>query len=193
MVTVAVPVIDYAGSFHIECPPNGVWAAIEQVDRFEGWWPWLSGLRVGGAGLKSGVVLHGIVSPPVPYRMCIDVELVSCRPPRAIDAAVHGDLRGSAHLRLRPEGSGTRAEVNWSVEMMQPTMRLACRVAHPLLQWGHDRVVDSTLKTFRQQVEPGATEEGHRSSNAQIGDASASSAASRLQGPARRPRCRGGP
>ncbi len=147
------PIIDYTGSFSLDLPPAEVWAAIERVDRFEAWWPWLSELTLDGAGLRTGAVLHGVVSPPVPYRMRIDVELLACTRPRAIDAMVGGDLRGPARLRLRREGSGTQADVQWSIEMMQLPMRLASRFGHPLLRWGHDRVVATTVKSFRRNVE----------------------------------------
>jgi hypothetical protein len=31
-------------------------------------------------------------------------------------------------------------------------MRIAARIAKPLLQWGHDRVVDATVDSFRRQL-----------------------------------------
>jgi len=37
--------------------------------------------------------------------------------------------------------------------MMQAPMRSVARFAHPLLRWGHDRVVDATVSSFRRQVE----------------------------------------
>jgi len=37
-------------------------------------------------------------------------------------------------------------------------MRSVARFAHPLLRWGHDRVVDATVASFRRQVE--GTSEG---------------------------------
>jgi hypothetical protein len=42
--------------------------------------------------------------------------------------------------------------VAWTVEMMQRPMRLADRMAHPLLQWGHDRVVEITVAGFRRRL-----------------------------------------
>lgn len=147
------PVIDYSASFHLGLPPGAVWTAIEHVERFEAWWPWLSGLSLDGGTLRTGAVLHGVVSPPVPYRMRIDVELLRCSRARAIDAMVDGDLRGPAHLRLRREGSGTRADVDWTIEMMQRPMRVASRFGYPLLRWGHDRVVAVTVGSFRRNVE----------------------------------------
>jgi hypothetical protein len=37
--------------------------------------------------------------------------------------------------------------------MMQRPMRLASRFGRPLLQWGHDRVVESTVDGFRHRLE----------------------------------------
>jgi hypothetical protein len=36
--------------------------------------------------------------------------------------------------------------------MMQRPMRIAARVAYPLLRWGHDRVVDATVDGLRRQL-----------------------------------------
>jgi hypothetical protein len=83
----------------------------------------------------------------------IDVELTECVPPRRIDAVVHGDLEGEATLEIRDAGAGSRVEVAWTVEMMQRSMRMASRFAHPLLQWGHDVVVGITVAGFRRRLE----------------------------------------
>jgi carbon monoxide dehydrogenase subunit G len=149
------PVIAYRGDHRFSVTPEEVWKAIENVDSFERWWSWLEEFRLEGDGLVAGAVLHGVVAPPVPYRMRVDVHLIRCDRPRAIDARIAGDLSGESELRLVPEGSGTHVAVGWTVEMMQRPMRLASRVAHPLLRWGHDRVVDMTVVGFRRNVERG--------------------------------------
>lgn len=142
----ALTVIDYSRAFRFAVSPGQMWDALSEPWRFATWWGWLSEFDVHGEGLHDGVVLSGVVSPPVPYRMRVVVNLERCEAPRAIDARVEGDLRGPAHLLLEPDGDGTRAQVDWTVEMMQLPMRLACRVAHPLFRWGHDRVVEMTLR-----------------------------------------------
>jgi hypothetical protein len=148
------PVIDYRGGFDFDVTPGELWLSIEHAEQFEGWWPWLQEFNLEGGKLRSGAVMHGIVTPPVPYRMRVDVELVACRRPTAIDAVVHGDLEGSASLRIRRSGlGGCTVEATWSVEMMQTPMRIASRFAHPLLQWGHDRVVEITVRSFRRHLE----------------------------------------
>lgn len=106
-----------------------------------------------GSTLAVGSVLSGVVAPPLPYRMRIRVELTRCEPPVAIDATVTGDLDGEARLRVRPDGACSLVEVAWTVEMMQRPMRLASRFGRPLLQWGHDRVVEITVAGFRRRLE----------------------------------------
>ncbi len=69
-----------------------------------------------------------------------------------MEARIRGDLVGEAALVLRPEGAGSNVEVAWTVEMMQRPMRMASRMAHPVLQWGHDRVVELTVAGFRRRL-----------------------------------------
>lgn len=149
------PVIDHRSDHSFALAPEELWEAIEDVGSFEERWSWLQNFSFDGDGLEPGSVLHGVVAPPLPYRMRIDVEFTRCERPRLIDARVAGDLRGSSHLRLRQAEGGTNVEVSWSVEMMQGPMRLASRFAYPLLCWGHDRVVEMTVSSFRSHVEPG--------------------------------------
>ena len=85
--------------------------------------------------------------------MRLRVELGECVRPHSIDATVGGDLTGVAGLSLRPREEGTWAEVWWNIEMRQPAMRLASRFGHPLLKWGHDRVVEITVAGFRRRIE----------------------------------------
>lgn len=146
-------VIAYRGAFDFLLPPEQLWDTLAQPQRFESWWGWwLRDFALDGGGLVDGAVLRGVVRPPVPYQMRVEVRLERCDRPRRIDAVVGGDLRGPAHLELHRTEAGTRAEVDWQVEMMQRAMRIASRVAHPLLRFGHDRVVDATVAGFRRHL-----------------------------------------
>ena len=68
-----------------------------------------------------------------------------------LDAA----LGGRARLFLEPQDGGTRVRVAWTIEMMQRPMRMAARLAHPVLRWGHDRVVEATVHGFRRHLTAG--------------------------------------
>jgi len=145
--------IRYRHSYEFSSTPQELWGAIQEVDQFERWWPWLEEFRVEGVLLAPGSVLHGVVAPPVPYKMRIRVELTRFEAPTAIDAVIHGDLEGKAQLEIHPTDNGCAVEVAWTVEMMQRSMRMASRVALPLLQWGHDRVVEITVAGFRRRID----------------------------------------
>jgi hypothetical protein len=144
--TVVAPLIEYVGTYEFALTPEALWEAIERFDWFGSRSGWFQEFRVEGDGLSAGSALCGVVAPPLPYRMRIRVEIRECVRYKSIDADVHGDLEGTAHLRTVEHSGGTTVDMSWKVEMMQRPMRIASRVARPLLQWGHDRVVELTLK-----------------------------------------------
>ena len=146
-------VIDYRGTHRFSVTPETVWAAIERTNEFERWWAWLGDFRLDGPGLQPGSCMVGVVTPPLPYRMRVRVDLDDCVRPTTIDATVHGDLEGHAHVAFDPDGSGTLATATWRIEMMQRPMRVAARVARPVLCWGHDRVVETTVESFARVLE----------------------------------------
>lgn len=148
-------VVDYQGTFALAASPDEVWAELSQVDSFAAWWGWLDDFRHHGDGLSAGTVLEGSVRPPLPYRLGLVVTFEECVRPSHIQARVRGDLEGPARLMLRADGHGTEAEVRWTLEMKQPAVRRAAVVAWPLLRWGHDRLVDATVRGFRRHLDAG--------------------------------------
>jgi hypothetical protein len=150
------PVFTYRREFDFGLPPPELWERLEHLNEFEGSWPWLQELRLEGEPLVAGSVLHGVVVPPLPYRMRLRVELTRCESPSLVEAVIQGDLVGQARLVLRPDRTGSRVEVAWTVEMMQRPMRVASRFGRPLLQWGHDRVIEMTVAGFRRRLEGSA-------------------------------------
>ncbi len=129
-----------------------LWAMTVDVERFASSWSWLEDFSVEGHRLRRGTVLHGVVVPPLPYRMRLDVVLDEYVPQRRITASVHGDLEGTARLSFEGDGVESRVHATWTVEMMQRSMRVAARIAHPLLRWGHDRVVDATVNALHRRL-----------------------------------------
>ena len=148
----AAAVIEYDSSFVFPTPIGRLWATLVSVDDFSSRWSWLHEFSVEGSGLERGTVLRGIVVPPLPYRMRLDVVIEESVPERRIAALVHGDLEGAALLTFDGDDAQTRVHATWTVEMMQRPMRLASRIASPLLRWGHDRVVEATVDGFRRQL-----------------------------------------
>jgi hypothetical protein len=150
---VAAAVFTHNGEYAFGLTPELLWARMEEVDQFEGWWPWLTEFRLDGDGLAEGSVLRGVVTPPLPYRMRLAVALGRCDRPHAIDATIGGDLTGEARLRIRGDGAGSLVDMAWTIEVHQPVMRVAARLGRPVLQWGHDRVVEMTVAGFRRRIQ----------------------------------------
>ena len=147
--------MEYEGTFIFPVSVARLWETLLQVDQFTSWWSWLQDFCVDGTVLGPGSVLHGIVAPPVPYRMQIDVVLEDWVVEQRIAALVDGDLEGPATLAFEGDGAESRVHAAWALEMMQRPMRIAARVAYPLLRWGHDRVVDATVDGLRRQLAAG--------------------------------------
>jgi hypothetical protein len=145
-------VIEYDATFRFAVPVAELWATMAEFDCFSTWWSWLREFSIEGEGLQRGTVMHGVVAPPVPYRMRLDVVLGECEPERRVTAFVHGDLEGAAQLALDGDDAETLVRAAWTIEMMQRRMRIAARVAPSLLRWGHDRVVDATVDGFRRHL-----------------------------------------
>jgi Polyketide cyclase / dehydrase and lipid transport len=144
-------VFEHAAHLDVEAEPALVWSHLARFERYPHWWPWLHEFSVVGAGLETGTVLRGVVRPPVPALMRLEVELTE-RTFALANARVRGDLDGDARLTVEPIATGTRVGVWWNVEVRQPALRGAARLARPLLSFGHDRVVAHTIATFRQNL-----------------------------------------
>lgn len=146
------PTVDYTGDFWFPVDREVLWAAIEEFDAFETWWSWLREFSAETRGLVDGNVLRGLVVPPVPYRLHLRVTLDSCTRPSSVEATIDGDLRGHAALLLSPVDGGTGVAAAWTLEMASMPMKVAARVAYPVVRWGHDRVVDMTVAGFRRRL-----------------------------------------
>jgi hypothetical protein len=118
----------------------------------------LQNLTIEAPGLRDGSVLHGTITPPLPFRIQLTIDFEQCVFPCLIVATVHGDLEGEARLSLMADGHRTRAELRWTIEMMQRPLRALARVAHPVLRRGHDTVVQAAIRALTARVlEPDGT------------------------------------
>ena len=112
------PVIKYAATHRFTLAPVELWDAVERFDWFGGSGSWLQDFRIERRRIAFGIEALGVVAPPLPYRMRVRIDILDCVRYESIDAAVHGDLEGTARLRTRKRG-GTSVEIGWTVEMMQ--------------------------------------------------------------------------
>jgi hypothetical protein len=141
------------GRYLFAADPQRLWDTMCRVEEFPTWWRWLRDFEVTGTGLETGGVLHGLVVPPIPYRFRVAIALDEVRPADSIRASLSGDLSGPAHLELSEHERGSVLTIRWDVEMRKPAMRSAARYCRPLLVWGHDQVIEVTVRRFRHVVD----------------------------------------
>jgi len=62
---------------------------------------------------------------------------------------VSGDVRGSARLTVQSnDGGGSRARLRSDLAPANPVLRSFGLVARPVVEWGHDWVLDQGLRQF---------------------------------------------
>jgi uncharacterized protein YndB with AHSA1/START domain len=139
-------------SWTFEVPPAELWGALTDADRYRSWWPWLRRFDTGGQPLGEGTVARCTVRAPLPYALDFTVTVVEMVPERRLVASVAGDLAGPARLEVAEAPEGSRATLAWTVELRAPILRAASRIARPVMEWGHDWVVDSGVRQFRARA-----------------------------------------
>ena len=131
-----------------------LWEAFCRTDRFPEWWPWL---RVPPtARLVEGTTTPCVVRSPLLYSLRFDVSVLKVVPERLVTTRVSGDLDGTARLEVAPHPEGSEARLAWEVDVVAPPLRAASRVARPVMEWGHDWVVEMGLRQFRRALGAGA-------------------------------------
>jgi uncharacterized protein YndB with AHSA1/START domain len=145
-------VVDYRKDHFFDAPPARIWALVEEPELFPRMWPWMKQPRLVAERVEPGAVLSFVIDPPFPYRMSVKATFTDVREERSVAADISGDLEGTASMQLRAHDGGTTATVAWKVEIKQRRMRVAARLARPLLIRGHNWAVEVALRGFRRRL-----------------------------------------
>src|SRR5690606_3926423 len=129
--------------------PATTWAAVERVARYPSWWRWLR-YRDEPGPLAAGAVVRAVIRPPLPYRLRFRITVDEVVPCRHITATVDGDLTGPAGVRFLDHPQGTRVELDWELRARRPLLRGLAVVARPVLEWGHDWVIETGVAEFER-------------------------------------------
>jgi uncharacterized protein YndB with AHSA1/START domain len=123
-------------TLRVEAPPDAVWAALERLDAYQGWWPWLRAFDADA--LAAGERWTCRIQPPLPWSLELAIELQTVVPLRRVEAEVHGDVAGTAALDIAPARGGAAITL---------TSDLLARRGLT-----HDRVVDRAFEQFRDRA-----------------------------------------
>lgn len=144
------PVLSSDRRYVFDASPATVWSAIEQVDDYRNWWPWLE--RLDDPGLWPGAEWRCVIRSPLRRTLRFTITLDVVEAPGRIVAHLAGDLVGPAEVTVgalragRPE----RAEVRLVSELVpgDPVLAAITRLARPVARRAHDAVVDRGARQF---------------------------------------------
>lgn len=135
-----------------EVPPEELWAAMSEVGCFRGWWPWLRELDA--SALEPGAIWSAVVQPPLPYRLRFDVHILDVVALASVTAKVTGDIEGSARLDIAATPSGSELHLVSELAPTNAVLRTVAALAGPVARFGHEWVLDTGLRQFRDQALP---------------------------------------
>jgi uncharacterized protein YndB with AHSA1/START domain len=154
-----------------------VWEAFGATDRYRSWWPWLT--EFDGGPLVRGARWRCAVSPPLPYVVRFTLTLVAVEEARSIRALVEGDITGRATLELvddpdddadvhdvhegsddsdghdasdGSDGVACRIHLRADLAPSHTALRLVAGAASPVVRRGHDWVLDTGARQFRERA-----------------------------------------
>jgi hypothetical protein len=88
------------------------------------------------------------------------IELVEVTPVASADAIVTGDIRGTARLTVAATDRGCEARLQSSLEPANRVLRGIGVVARPMIEWGHDWVLDQGQRQFVRRAVDGQADRG---------------------------------
>lgn len=125
-----------------------LWDRFSTVEEYPEWWPWLRCFDPVG-GFRPGARWRCEVAPPLPYVVRFTVELRRIKAGSQVCAVVMGDVRGHATLTVQPIGKGaSSARLQSHLAPTNAVLRTVGRLARPMVEWGHDWVLDQGLRQF---------------------------------------------
>ncbi|MEA2827840.1 MAG: hypothetical protein QOG43_2279 [Actinomycetota bacterium] len=138
-------------TFAFAAGPADLWSALTSVDRYPAWWPWLR--RFQGVTFTDGAHWRCAVRAPLLYRVRFEVVLSDVVAGRSAAAAVTGDIAGHARLDVRPaDDGGSELRLQSTLASRRWLLRAIARLAPPVARFGHDRLLDTGVRQFRQRA-----------------------------------------
>lgn len=133
-------------------PPAELWEAMARVEAYRQWWPWLR--HFDGVSLGEGEVWSAVVQPPLPYRLRFEIHLGNVQAPRRASAVITGDIEGVARLEVTAADEGSELHIVSELAPTSSLLRAVAQVAAPMVRFGHEWVLDTGLRQFRERALP---------------------------------------
>ncbi len=132
--------------------PEELWDTVARVHAYRHWWPWLRGFDA--EALAVGERWSAVVQPPLPYRLRFEVHLDEIRAPHLASADVSGDIEGRARIEIAPVAGGSELHFVSELAPTNAILRAVSQMAAPMVRFGHEWVLDTGLRQFRDRALP---------------------------------------
>ncbi|MBM3677839.1 MAG: hypothetical protein FJW96_08140 [Actinobacteria bacterium] len=140
----------------VPASPEAVYALLSRPVRYPEWWgdAFLRGEGDEGPaapGKRARLLTRGLL----PYRLRWELVCLEAAPPTRLVSGITGDFEGEGIWTIaEAPGGGTRAVLEWNVDVRKPLVRELTPLLRPLFAWnhgwamrrGHERIV-SLLET----------------------------------------------
>lgn len=134
-------------------PPDVVWRALEAVEEYRRWWPWLR--RFDARALATGERWSARIRVALPFALRFSLDLRSVSTAERVDAVLTGDIVGTASISVAPDGAGSTIRLQSGLAPRHRLLRLVNRCVPSVSRVVHDRVVDSAFRQFAERPRPG--------------------------------------
>ncbi len=134
----------------LDVAPDRLWEVLEDVSDYPSFWPWLGSFD--GRELTAGATWRGVITVAGPLRLALLVHLDEVVPGRSVTAHLGGDLAGRARIDVGPDGDGAALRLVASLVPERPALRALTRVARPVAQASHDRVITRALTQLTHHI-----------------------------------------
>ena len=144
----------FGHAWHVDAAPERVRALLEDVARYDAWWPAVR--VVDGSAPEAGTGARAarlVVTAPLGHRLRI--RLVEAPPrDRELRATIRGDLEGWCAWRVEPDGDGSLVRFAQHVEARAPLVRLATPLLRRVLERQHAAVMRAAADGMRAALAP---------------------------------------
>lgn len=130
--------------WRFDAPLELVWNAVADADGWPAWWPGITSVVLApGDTLGLGAVRRYTCRSALPLRLSFVARVTRIVPQRLIEGQACGDLVGSGRCSLACAQGHTTVRFDWRVRTASAWLNRLAPLAHPLLRWNHDRLMQA--------------------------------------------------
>lgn len=140
--------------WHFTQPLDRVWALIEKVEDWPGWWRAVKRVETIRKGDETGLgaVRRITWATALPYTLTFDIEVTKVEKHDCLEDRTHGEFDGVGLWNFHDEPEGTHVRYLWRVEVTKPWMHLFAPVLAPVFAWNHNKVMRWGLEGARKRL-----------------------------------------